>query len=99
MITKTSKQAMIKIVDKAIERLNSETFIQFQMIGIDWLFISTNDSTYATLTTDKLRGQIITSVFNKHSGQEQKEYYNVTRPTMQAIDGLLASKQDVYVYG
>ena len=97
MITKTSKQAALNLISKALVRLTDETFLQFNMVGIDWLFITTNEGRYVNITTDKIGNQFTISVLNKYSGYEQKEYYNVTRPTMQAIDELLASKQNEYL--
>jgi hypothetical protein len=97
MINKTSKQTALNLINKALVRLDNETFLQFNMVGIDWLFITTNEERYVNITTDKLGNQFTISVLNKYSGYEQKEYYNVTRPTMQAIDDLLSSKQNVYL--
>jgi len=97
MINKTSKQTALNLINKALVRLDNETFLHFNMVGIDWLFITTNEERYVNITTDKLGSQFTISVLNKYSGYEQKEYYNVTRPTMQAIDDLLSSKQNVYL--
>tara|TARA_B110000902_G_C13754421_1_gene378037 strand:- start:66 stop:371 length:306 start_codon:yes stop_codon:yes gene_type:complete len=97
MINKTSKQTALNLINKALVRLDNETFLQFNMVGIDWLFITTNDERYVNITTDRVGSQFTVSVLNKYAGYEQKEYYNVTRPTMQAIDDLLSSKQNVYL--
>jgi hypothetical protein len=99
MITKTNKQAALNLINKAIVRLEGEKFMQFNMTGIDWLFDTNNGSIGTTVTTDKLRGQFYIEAYSPISGKGRKESYNVTRPTMQAIDGLLASKQNEYVYG
>jgi hypothetical protein len=97
VITKTNKQAALNLISKAIVRLEGEKFIQFNMTGIDWLFDTNNGNMGTTITTDKLRGQFYIEVYSPISGKGRKESYNVTRPTMQAIDELLSNKQEEYL--
>jgi hypothetical protein len=96
MIIKTSKRDSLKIVSDALKRLDNETFSQFNRVGTDWLFISTNDSTYVEFSTSTMSGQFTISVYNKCTERSAKEYYNVTRPTMYAIHKLLAKRHTEY---
>ena len=95
----TNKKDAVKLVEFITRRLTDETFFQFNMVGTDWLFITTNKGTYNTITTDKIRNQFYINSINKYSGTQKQQYFNVTRHTMDAVHNLLEIKQKEYVYG
>lgn len=99
MIIKTNKKDALALIECATQRLQDETFLQINMVGVNWLFVIADDDKYINVHTDRLRNQFEISVYNKHTDRTLSDVYNVTRPTMRAIHDLLANKQDKYIYG
>jgi hypothetical protein len=99
MIIKTNKKSALELIECATRRLEDETFLQCNMVGIDWIFIVANNNWYIEVRTDTMRSQFEIRAFNKYNEMTTNEWYNVTRPTMQAIHDLLSKKQNQYVYG
>ena len=99
MIIKTSKKDALELIESATQRLQDETFLQINMVGVNWMFVVANDDTYIQVNTDRMRNQFEISVHNKHTDKIINDVYNITRPTMQAIHDLLADKQNKYIYG
>ena len=99
MIIKTNKKDALELVESATQRLQDETFLQINMVGVNWMFIIANADTYIQVNTDRMNNQFDISVYNKHTDRTIKDVYNATSPTMQAIHDLLAQKQDSYIYG
>ena len=99
MIIKTNKKEALELITCATRRLDNETFIQCNMVGIDWMFIVANENWYIEIRTDKQRSQFEIRAFNKYNEMSTNDWYNVTRPTMQAIHDKFVSIQNEYIYG
>lgn len=89
----------MQLIRCATRRLEDETFLQCQMVGIDWLFVIANDKQFIQVNTDRENRTIKILTTDREIGRDIDEIYFVTRPTMQAVHEYLKGIQDKYVYG
>ena len=94
----TSKKEAIAKLEALTRPLSNETFLQINMVGLDWLFVQANDDWYIRVTLDAMRNTLDCNVYNRNSDSEQSYYFNLRRPTTEALKEMFVDMQNKRIY-